>query len=130
MTTTTNRHAAPWTARRILAALFLKPQPRRRAPRTGVDHVLTGREAVARHLYGEAVHWTVVDMAEYDHDALLRGGWLAEADRRIAGGSRISTADAEIAEWYGLTLTQWDGMSSLAKVDKREGYAQARGLAS
>ncbi|MGK3957853.1 hypothetical protein ACLKOZ_16875 [Arthrobacter sp. R4] len=122
--TTTHRHAAPWTFRRFLAMFTA---PRRRFIK--VD-ILTGREAVARHLFGEACHWSTLDMLEYDNTPRLRGGWLAEADRRIAGGPKISTADADIAEWYGLTLTQWDGMSALAKVDKREGYAQARGLAS
>lgn len=127
--TTTRSHAAPWTFRRLMAELFLKPQPRRRSPRPGMDHVLTGREATARHLFGEAVQWSRIDMAEYDTSPMLRGGWLAEADRRIAGHP-IAIHDLLVLRHWGYTPTEWVQLPGIVKVDKREGYAQALGLAS
>lgn len=127
--TTTHRHAAPWTLRRFMAVLFLKPQPRRRSPRPGVTHILTGREAAARHLFGESVQWSTLDMLSYDNDALLRGGWLAEADRRIAG-QPIAIHDLLVLRHWGYTPAEWVQLPAIVKVDKREGYAQAMGLAS
>jgi hypothetical protein len=40
----------------------------------------------------------------------------------------ISIEDLLVARWFGLTPAQWDDMPALAKVDKRESYAQAWGL--
>lgn len=45
--------------------------------------VLTGREAVARHLYGEAYGWNKLDMLNYDNLPAVREPWLQEADRRL-----------------------------------------------
>jgi hypothetical protein len=127
MTTTTHRHAAPWTFRQFLADLLAKPSPRRRSPRPGMDHVLTGREATARHLFGETVHWSKLDMLEYDSSPLLRGGWLAEADRRI---NAARSPERFIAAHHSKTTAEWDALPALVKKDLRESFYQAKGLAS
>lgn len=121
---TTNSHAHPWTLASYLADVFSRPA---RTPR---PKLLTGREATARALFAEAVQHSRLDMGEYDSSPILRGAWLAEADRRIAGGSSATIPDLLVLRWYGYTPAEWDGLSALAKVDKREGYAQARGLAA
>ena len=41
---------------------------------------------------------------------------------------RIAIEDIRVIAHCGLTLDDWDAMSSLAKVDKREGYYRAQGL--
>ena len=117
---TTNTHAAPRTVRRFLA-MFTTPPRKPRAT------LLTVREAVARHLFGEACHWSSLDMLEYDNDARLRGGWLAEADRRIAG-QPIAIPDLLVLRHWGYTTAQWIQLPAIVKVDKREGYAQVMGL--
>ncbi|MDQ5863095.1 MAG: hypothetical protein M3536_12625 [Actinomycetota bacterium] len=116
---TTNTHAAPWTFRRFLA--MLTPAPRK--PR--VD-VLTGREAVARALFFEAVQGSKLDMLNYDASPHLRGVWLVEADRRIAVAPSIP--DLLVLRWWGYTPAEWNALNSLVKADKREGYFQVRGL--
>ena len=125
--TTTNSHAAPWTVRRFLACLL--GSPRSRVKFTEVSPILTGREATARHLYGEAVHWSRLDMAEYDTSPMLRGGWLAEADRRIATPT-LSLMDLMISRWHGYTPQQWAQLPAIVQVDKRESYFQVQGLGS
>lgn len=120
--TTTRTHAAPWTLTSYLADLFSRPTTRKSEPA-----VLTGREATARHLYGEACHWSRLDMAEYDNSPLLRGGWLAEADRRIAV-KPISIPDLLVLKHWGYTPDQWRQLPAIVKVDKRESYYSARGL--
>ena len=119
--TTTRTHAAPWTLRRLMSMLIAKPA---RKPQPAV---LSGREATARHLYGEACQWSKLDMAEYDNSPLLRGGWLAEADRRIAG-KPISIPDLLVLKHWGYTPDQWRQLPAIVKVDKRESYYAARGL--
>ena len=37
----------------------------------------------------------------------------------------ISIPDLLVARWFGLTKEQWAAMPAIAKVDKRESYAQA-----
>jgi len=123
--TTANSHAAPWTVRRFLACLF--GSPRSRVKFTEVSPVLTGREATARHLFGDACQWSRLDMLNYDHDARLRGGWLAEADRRIA---HAGSPDRHVAAHWGYTAAEWLALPALVQVDKRESFFQARGLAS
>jgi hypothetical protein len=93
-------------------------------------HTLTGREATARHLFGEACQWSRLDMLEYDSSPILRGAWLAEADRRIAGGDGLGIPELLILRWYGYTPAEWVALPAIVKVDKRESYFQARGLAS
>lgn len=76
---------SPWVfmrARRRDAA----PQPASPPPAdpTTVEGILSPRQAVARHLYGEAVGWMPYAMADYDGgNAELEATWLAEADRRL-----------------------------------------------
>jgi hypothetical protein len=43
---------------------------------------------------------------------------------------RIAIEDIRVIAHCGLTLDEWDAMSSLGKVDMREGFYQAQGLAS
>lgn len=120
---TTSNHAAPWTFRQFMADLF----PTRRTPRP--TPLMTGREAAARHLYGTTVRWDGDAMATYDASPLLRGGWLAEADRRIAA-TPLPLSELLILRWWGYTPEQWAALPALVQVDKREGYAQAKGLAA
>lgn len=117
--TTTPAHAAPWTLRRVLA--MFTPAPRQ--PR--VD-ILTGREAVARALFFEAVQGSKLDMLNYDASPYLRDYWLAEADRRIAATPSIP--DLLVLRWWGYTPAEWNALPALVKADKREGYYQVRGL--
>lgn len=119
--TTPNTHAAPWTFSRVLA--MFTPAPRQ--PR--VD-ILTGREAVARALYFEAVQGSTLDMLNYDANAYLRGCWLVEADRRIAGGPNVDLPDLLVLRWWGYTVAEWNALNSLVKKDKREHYSQVKGL--
>jgi hypothetical protein len=122
--TTQRTHALPWTFRQFWADLF----PGRR-PATPA-HDLTGREATARHLFGEAVQWSRLDMAEYDAEPYLQEAWLAEADRRIAGGRGVDIADLIVLRHWGYTPAEWNALPSLVQVDKRESFFQANGLAS
>lgn len=124
MSTTTHRHAAPWTFRRFLAELFTPPTPRRRSPRPGMDHVLTAREAVARHLYGEWVNWSDLHMAEYDNNPIWRDNWLIVADRRI---EHAKSSDRHVAAHHGYTPEAWHALSTLAKVDLRESFYEGQG---
>jgi len=43
---------------------------------------------------------------------------------------RITPEDARIASWDGLDAAGWAELPSLARVDKREAFYQAQGLAS
>jgi len=43
---------------------------------------------------------------------------------------KISVPDLLVARWHGLTPEQWADLSTLAKVDHREAYSHAWGLAS
>ena len=119
--TTTRTHAAPWTLRRLMSMLIAKPT------RKSQPAVLTGREATARALFAEAVQHSRLDMAEYDNSPLLRGGWLAEADRRIA---HAASPDRHIAAHWGYSAAEWIQLPAIVKVDKREGYFAAKWLAS
>lgn len=69
-----------------------EPQPASPAPAdpTTVEGVLSARDAVAHHLYGEAVGWDPVAMADYDDSALLQATWKAEADRKLDKSIRIN----------------------------------------
>lgn len=118
--TTTRSHAAPWTIARMMRMLIAKPSPR-------PEPVLTGREATARHLFGEAVQWSRLDMLDYDNSPSRRAGWLAEADRRIAQ-PELDLSELIMARWHGYTPAQWLGLPPHVQVAKRDGYAQARGL--
>lgn len=67
-------------------AWWLWARRRDAADRTAAERqaaVLTGREAVARHLYGEACGWHWEDMSAYDHMPDLREPWLQKADQRL-----------------------------------------------
>lgn len=48
-----------------------------------LSSVLPAREALARHLYGQAVGWDGEALEDYDHSPLVRRTWLREADRKI-----------------------------------------------
>lgn len=67
------------------------PQPASPAPGdpTKVPGVLSPREAVARHLYGQAVGWQWEAMDDYDTHPALRDTWLAEADRKLHPAGRL-----------------------------------------
>ena len=119
--TTTNSHAAPWTFRRFLACLL--GSPRSRVKFREVAPVLTGREATARHLFGEAVYWSRLDMAEYDTSPMLRGGWLAEADRRIA---HAASPDRHVTAHHRISPAEWDAMPALVQKDLREAFYAAK----
>ena len=121
--TTHHRHAAPWTFSRLMSMLIAKPV------RKTQPAVLSGREATARHLFGEAVQWSRLDLAEYDANPYLQEAYLLEADRRIATPT-LSIMDLMISRWHGYTPQQWAGLPALVKVDKRESYFQVQGLAS
>jgi hypothetical protein len=121
--TTHRTHALPWTFRQFVADLF----PARR-PATPSAPILTGREATARHLFGEAVQWSRLDMAEYDTEPCLQEAWLAEADRRIAGGRGVDIPDLLVLRHWGYTPAEWNALPALVQVDKRESFFQARGL--
>jgi len=117
--TTTRTHAAPWTIRRFLADMSLK------ATRKSQPAVLTGREATARHLFGEACQWGKLDMLNYDRSPHLQRVLLAEADRRIA---HAASPDRHVAAHWGYAAAEWIQLPAIVKVDKREGYFQAMGL--
>lgn len=124
----TANHAAPWTVRRFVACLL--GSPRSRVKFTEVSPILSGREATARHLYGEACQWSRLDMAEYDANPYLQEAYLLEADRRIAGGHCVDIPDLLVLRWHGYTPAEWNALPALVQVDKRESFFQARGLAS
>lgn len=65
-----------------------EPQPASPAPAdpTRVPGVLTPREAVAHHLYGQAVGWERQAMADYDNSLELQNTWWREADRKLRRG--------------------------------------------
>jgi len=69
-----------WARRRDAA-----PQPASPAPDPlTVEGIMSPRQSLARHLYGEAVGWSRYAMADYDGgNAELEATWLAEADRRL-----------------------------------------------
>lgn len=48
-----------------------------------LSSVLPAREALARHLYGEAVGWSGEALEDYDHSPLLQSEWRREAELRI-----------------------------------------------
>jgi hypothetical protein len=48
----------------------------------------------------------------------------------LAHAPKISVPDLLVARWHGLTPEQWGDLSTLAKVDHREAYSHAWGLAS
>lgn len=68
-----------WARRRDAA-----PQPASPAPDPlTVEGIMSPRQAVARHLYGEAVGWAPVAMADYDDSLPLQAMWEAEAGYRL-----------------------------------------------
>ena len=123
--TTTNHHAAPWTFRRALAMLTPAPT-QRRAERIGRQQLyMSGREAVARALYGEREGWNAAQMADYDASPMLQGAWGAEADRRIA---HAKSHDRHVAAFHGIKDSDWIHLPSLVQRDHREAFYQAKGL--
>ena len=118
---TTNQHAAPWTFRRIMQ--MLAPAPRRRPP---ID-LMTGREAVARALYGQREGWDQSQMDDYDASPLLQGAWGAEADRRIAHAKSV---DRHIAAFHGISDADWIHLPAIVKRDHTEAFYQAKGMAA
>jgi hypothetical protein len=88
---------------------------------------MTGREAVARALYSEQVQGSKLDLLDYDNSPILRGAWLAEADRSIA---HAESPDRHIAAHFGYTPAQWMSLPGLVKQDKREEFAFVKGMAS
>lgn len=117
--TTTRTHAHPWTFRQFMADLFAKPTPR-------PTSVLSGREATARHLFGEAVQWLLPAMLRYDTDPEWQAVWLAEADRRIA--SAPSIPDLLVLRHWGYTKEEWAALPAIVKADKREHFFQTQGM--
>ena len=121
---TTNTHRAPWTLTRYIADLFSPPTSLARNARPAV---LTGREAAARALFGEAVQWSKLDMLEYDNTPARRDRWLAEADRRI-NSERLPLSEMFILRHWGYTPDQWTALPAMVRLDKREGFYQSQGL--
>lgn len=120
----TTNHALPWTLTRYISDLFSPPTKRDKA----FAVIMSGREATARHLFGESCHWDPIDLLEYDTSARLRGGWLAEADRRIAGGAKVELSELLILRHWGYTPAQWAALPNEIRTAKRAGYFQAVGL--
>lgn len=62
-----------------------QPQPASPAPvdPLAVEGILSPRQAVAHHLYGQAVGWAPDAMADYDASPQVQATWLAEADRHL-----------------------------------------------
>lgn len=123
--TTNPSHAAPWTFRRALAMLVPAPTQRRIERESRQQLYMSGREAVARALYGEREGWDAKQMADYDASPYLSRAWLAEADRRIA---HAKSQDRHVAAFHGIKDADWIHLSSLAKVDHREAFWKAKGL--
>lgn len=121
--TTTPKHAAPWTFRR-LATCFLARRSFQRRTNSPTD-LLSGREAVARALFAEQVQHSLLDLADYDASPYLSRAWLAEADRRIA---HAQSQDRHVAAFHGIKDADWIHLSALAKVDHREAFWKAKGL--
>jgi len=48
-----------------------------------LSSVLPAPEALARHLYGEAVGWSREALEDYDHSELLQSEWRREAGFRL-----------------------------------------------
>lgn len=59
-----------------------EPQPNPH-PTPLPEGMLTGRQAVAHHLYGQAVGWAPDAMADYDASPQVQATWLREADIRL-----------------------------------------------
>jgi hypothetical protein len=53
---------------------------------------------------------------------------LFKRSRPTPAQPRIAIEDIRVIAHCGLTLYEWDAMSSLAKVDVRESFYQAQGL--
>ena len=53
---------------------------------------------------------------------------LFKRSRPTPAPPRIAIEDIQVIAHCGLTLDEWDAMSSLAKVDVRESFYQAQGL--
>lgn len=110
---TTNSHAAPWTWSRVLA-MFTRPAAQRTTP------PMSGREAAARHLFGMSVKWDAAEMADFDASPILQGGWLAEADRRVAAAQ---SSERVVAALNGHTPEEWAALPEIARKDAREHVA-------
>lgn len=121
--TNTPSHAAPWTWRRLISCLFTSHT----RPSPDLSHTLTGPEATARHLFGESVQWSRLDMLNYDRSPYLQSHWLFEADRRIEAAR---DRDRHVAAWHGKTPEQWEQFTPLKKRDMREAYYKAKGMAA
>jgi len=68
-----------WAQRRDAA-----PQPASPAPDPlTVEGIMSPRQAVARHLYGQVVGWSPGAMADYDDSLPLQAMWEAEAGYRL-----------------------------------------------
>lgn len=69
----------------ILLVLFGAATARRRArSHRYQDSLLTGREAAARHMFGEAHGWGAWSMELYDSRPGMQKEWLKKADRRLS----------------------------------------------
>jgi hypothetical protein len=71
----------------IIVALAFAPgvyfRARRKDRSEPLSSLLPAPEALARHLYGEAVGWSREAMEDYDHSKLLQAEWRREADLRL-----------------------------------------------
>lgn len=56
---------------------------------TTVPGVMGPREAVAHHLYGQAVGWEPTAMADYDASPGLQRVWLVEAELKMQRRNRL-----------------------------------------
>lgn len=120
----TTNHALPWTLTRYIADLFSPPTKRDK----DFSAIMSGRESAARALFSEQVGGSQLDMLEYDNSPRLRGGWLAEADRRIAGGAKVELSELLILRHWGYTPAEWVALTNEVRAAKRDGYYQAKGL--
>ena len=63
---------------------WAKAQERAARDSQRLGAIMTGREAVARQLYGEAVDWDGQAMTLFDHNISVRAPWLSRADDLLA----------------------------------------------
>ena len=65
------------------AVLYAAGAADRKAQAGSLPHVMTGAEAAARHLYGEAHGWDRKAMIKFDGREVIREPWVQEAQKRI-----------------------------------------------
>lgn len=75
---------APWFIARA-RRLDAEPQPASPAPGdpTTVEGVLSAEEALAHHMYGQAVGWDPTAMADYDASPAVQALWRQEARYKL-----------------------------------------------